>query len=134
MGVEIHRHFQGSLELGHEGVDARRAYQAGHILESDHLGAERLHLLGFFYKIFVGKDLFIFRSAFRIDSVADCCVSYAAELIDHADGALDVVDIIESVEDTHHVETVLYSLGIETFQHAVGIRHVSEEVAATRKS
>ncbi len=134
VSMEINRHLEGGFQLGHEAVDTRGAYKTGHILEGDHLGTESLHLFRFLNKILIGEDLLVLGSSFRIDSIADCGVGYAAELVDHADRALDVVDIVERVENTHHIKTVLDCLLIEAFEHRVGIRHISEKVAATRQS
>ena len=66
--------------------------------------------------------------------VADSGVGYAAQLVDETDGLLDIVDVVEGIEDTHHVETVGDSFFIETFEHVVGVGHIAEEVSATRES
>ncbi len=88
MSVEVDVNLHCLLEFRHKSVDTRRAYETGHILEGNHLGTELLHLLGLVDKIIVGKDLFSFRSALGVDSVADSGVGNATEVIDHLDRAL----------------------------------------------
>ncbi len=65
--------------------------------------------------------------------IADSGIGNAAEFVDEADRLLDIVDVVEGVEDAHHVEAVFDSLLIEALQNAVGIRHIAEEVAAAGK-
>ncbi len=157
MCVEIDRHIYGSLEFGHKRCDTGGIYQTGHILEGNDFGTKSLHCLGLRHEIFVGKYLFRsnghlgflaeksreesrffggFRGCFLlgVDGVAYSSVGYTAKLVDHAYRLLHVVEVVESVEDTHHVKTVLDSFLIETLKHTVGIRHIAEKVAATRES
>ncbi len=128
--VEVDGNLHGCLEFRHQGVDARRGYQAGHVFYGNHLGAEAFHLFGFLNEVFVGEDFLLFGCAFGVDGIADGGVGDTTELVDEADGFLDVVDVVEGVEDTHHVEAVLDGFAVETFEHEVGIRHVAEEVTA----
>ena len=150
MGVEIDRNFHGGLEFRDNGGGTQRAYQACHILKSDYLGAETFHFAGFFHEVFVGEYFlglfrlfaeelgeetgFLRRFGLGVYGVADGAVGDAAKLVDEADGLADVVDVVESVEYTHHVEAVGDSLFIETFENAVGVGHITEEVAAAGKS
>ena len=134
MSMEIHRHLKSGLKLGHKAVDTRGTYESGHILKGDHLCSEFLHLFGLLYKILVGENFLILGSTFRIDCIAYSGICDTAQLVDHTDGALDIIDVIERVENTHHIETVLDSLLVKTFEHRIGIRHIAEQVAATGKS
>ena len=150
MGVEIDRNFHGGLEFRDNGGGTQRAYQACHILKSDYLGAETFHFAGFFHEVFVGEYFlglfrlfaeelgeetgFLRRFGLGVYGVADGAVGDAAKLVDEADGLADVVDVVESVEYTHHVEAVGDSLFIETFENAVGVGHITEEVAAAGRA
>ena len=152
MGVEIHGHLHGFLDFADDGCGFGGIDQTGHIFQSDDFGAESLHLHCKVYEIFVGENLFggcgsriffaeklaketfLFRSGrcffLGVDSVADSRIGYAAKFVDHADRFLDIVDVIEGIEDTHHVQAVGDSFFIEPLEHAVGIGIVTEEVAA----
>ena len=149
MSVEVDGYLDVGFELGYDGCCARGAYESGHILEGDDLCAEAFHFLGLLYKVFVGEDLFRLLGLFAeeaceesglgsfrslgIDRVAYGSVGYAAELVDHLDGFLHIVDVVEGVEDTHHVEAVLDSFLIEAAEHIVGVGYVAKEVAAARQ-
>ncbi len=137
MCVEIHGHLKRGFQLGHEGVYARGIHKACHILEGHHLGAEFLHLDGLVYEVVVGEDLLVLSGALGVDRVAygrvgDSLVAVeSVELVDHLDGALDVVEVVECVEDTHHVQTVFDRFLIESFKHVIGVGYIAEKVAAT---
>ena len=83
MGVEVNGHAQCLFQLRHQRIDAGRIYQACHVFERNHLGADGLHLFRFVYEIFVGEDLLF--STLRVNGVANSCVGYAAEFVDEAD-------------------------------------------------
>ena len=149
VSVEVDGYLDVGFELGYDGCCARGAYEACHLLEGDDLCAEAFHFLGFFDEVFVGENLFGLLGLFaeeareesgfgsfgrlRIDRVAYGSVGYAAELVDHLDGFLHIVDVVEGVEDTHHVEAVLDSFLIEAAEHIVGVGYVAKEVAAARQ-
>ena len=154
VGVEVNGDFHSLLQLADNRCGAQRVDKAGHILERDDFRAKALHLHGFVDEILVGEDFLgcfgslffaeerrqesLFGSGgnfvFRIYGIANGGIGYSAEFVDEADGFLDVVDIVEGVEDTHHVETVFDGLFIETFENGIGIGDITEEVSAARKS
>ena len=133
MGVEVYRHLKRFLQLRHKGVDAGGVHKSCHILHCHHLRTEFLHLKCLVDKVFVGEDLLVLRCALRVDCVAYCCVGYTSKLVDHRDGPLDVVDVVEGIEDSHHVQSILDGFLVEAFQYAVGIWHVAEEVTPSRE-
>lgn len=130
---------------------ARRGrYEACHVFESDDFGSEGFHLAGFVDEVFVGEDFFglsgLFTEeageesfggfsglGFGVDGVAHGSVGDAAEGVDHLYGVAHVVDVVEGIEDAHHVESVGDCFFIESFEDAVGVWHVAEEVAAAGK-
>ncbi len=149
--MEIHRHFQTALKLRDDRRGAQRIDQAGHILEGYDFGTESLHFESFFHEILVSKYFFRLRLAaeqaphtasetslgglaFGIDSVTHRAVGYASKTVDHLDRLPYVVNIVESVEYTHHVQAIGYSLLVESLEHAVGIGHITEQVASARQS
>ncbi len=144
VSVEVHRHTECSLKLGHYSGYTRRIDQSGHILKRYYLGAISLHSLGLLHKVFVSKYLlgllaeeFAEKSfrffLLRIYRVANSSVGNAAELVDHAYRLLNIVKVVKSVKYTHHVKTVLDSLGIKAFEHGVGIRNITKQVTTARK-
>ena len=107
-----------------------------------------LHFFCFVYEIFVGENLLGFLSflaeetseetgflggslGFGVNRVADSAVGYSTEGVDEADRFLDVVNIVERIENTHHVEAVFDSLFIKSFEYVVGVRNIAEEVTST---
>ncbi len=133
MRVEVHGHLERFLQLGHKSIDAGGIHQTGHILDRYHLGADFLHLHSLVYEILVGEDLLLGCIILGVYCVADSRVGDTAQLVDHHDRVMDVVDVVEGVEDTHHVQTVLDGLLVEALEHAVGIRHIAEKVTAARE-
>ncbi len=131
--MEVNGHCEGFFQLRHQGVDARGAYEAGHVLECDHLCAEAFHLFGLLNEVFVSEDFLVFGSAFGVNGVADGSVSDAAEFVDEADRLFYVVDVVEGIKYTHHIQTVLDSLFVEAFEYLSGVGDISEEVSAARE-
>ena len=129
MCVEVDLYGKSLFQLGHKAVDACGVNQTCHILEADHLGAGSNHFLSFVYKVFVGEYFLV--GVLGVNCVANGCIGNAAQLVDETDRLADVVDIVQRIENTHYVKTILDSLFVETFKHAVGIRNISEQVAAT---
>ena len=139
MGVEINRNSERSLQLRHKRGDARRVDQSRHILKSDYLGAVCLHSLGFSHEILISKYLLRlfpkhtckepFRLLFlRIDGVAHRAIGNSAKVIDHLYGALHIVKVIECVENTHDVKSIVDCRFIETIENGVGVRHIAKQV------
>ncbi len=149
VSVEVDGNFDICFELRDDRSGAQRINQTGHILESDDLRAESFHLTSFFNEVFVCEDLFgfcgflaeetaeeadLFGFGLGIDGVAYSAVGDTAEFVDQTDRFLDIVNIVERVEDTHHVKTVFDSFLVETFENVVGVGNVAEEVTAARES
>ena len=127
VSVEVDRHVDSSLKFRHQRSHTSRIYQACHILDGNHLGAESFVALSFFYKIFVGKYLFsIYVVVFRINSVAHSTIGYAAKFVDDFYRFLNVVEVVKSIEDTHNAKTILDGFYIETLDDIGGIGCVSE--------
>ena len=66
-----------------------------------------------------------------VDSVAHGTVGYASELIDHAYRRGYVVDVVEGVEDAHHIEAVFDGFLIKAAEHFVGVGYITKQVAAS---
>ena len=131
--MEVNGHLEGLLELRHQSVDAGGIDEAGHILDGDHLGSDLLHLDGLVHEVLVGEDHLLGGIILGVDGVAYGRVGDSTKFVDHHDRIVDVVDVVECVEDTHHVQTVLDGLLVEALEHAVGVGDVTEEVTAARK-
>ncbi len=154
--MEVDVNIDIGFEFGDDGGCTRRCHEAGHILEGDYLGAEGFHSLGFLNEVFVGENFlgsgscgsflaeqfgeealgcFDLRRFFLgVYGVAYGTVGDAAQGVDHADGLLDVVDVVERIKDTHNIQTVGDSFFVEAFEHIVGIRHIAKKVATARQS
>ena len=150
--MEVHWYTNIGFELGDDGSGAKRVYESGHILKSYDFSSKTLHFFCLFNEILIGENLFrscrfasedalesggkaggLYRFFFGINGVANCAISDATNFIDHLYGVTDVVDIVESVEDTHHVKTIFDGFFVETFEHGIWVRYVTEKVASTRK-
>ena len=151
VGVEVDVGLEGCFELGYYGCGAHGVYEAGHVLKRDDFRAEGFHFFCFLHEVLVCEDFFRLlgflaheaceESGLRqrcgvglgVDGVAHGAVGYASEFVDEAYAFLYIVDVVERVEYTHHVQAVGYRFFVETFKHIVGVGFVAEQVAAARE-
>ena len=122
-----------------------RIDKTSHILDRDHVGASLFKFNCLVYKIidrekvvgqfFAAEHSFdlVFRREFRIDRVADAAVGHSAVFLDVFYRRAHVIDIVQSIEDTHDVDTRLYRVAVETFDNVFRIRIVAEKVPSSRK-
>ena len=144
VGMEIDRNVDVLLEQLDQRSDAARRNQTRHVLDRNHVGAQRGHLLGLVEEIGVGEDLLMAFFAhelgeetgfgiFRIDRIANRAVGDAAVLLDVLDRRFDVVHVVQGVENTHDAQPALDRVAAEAVDHVVGIGSVAEQVAAARQ-
>ena len=111
--MEIDRNVDVLLEQLDQRGDAARRNQTRHVLDRNHVGAQRGHLLGLVEEIGVGEDLLVALPAhelgeetgfgvFRIDRIANRAVGDAAVLLDVLDRRFDVVHVVQGVDLVAH--------------------------------
>ena len=147
VGVEIDRHLQGFFQLRHQRGYPRRIYQTGHIFQGHHLGAQFFKTESLLYEIFIGKDglgQLLAEEGFhpihegdgivRVDRIAHGTIGDGTHGIYLLDRRFHVVQVVEGIEYTHDSQPVGNSLAIESIENRIGIRCISKQIAATRKS
>ena len=144
VGVEIDGDIQILLEELHQFAHAVGREQTRHILDRDHIGSQRLHLLGFREEVFVReyrlRVLLAHQFAeepdfriFRIDRITYRTVGDTAVLLHVFYGRFNVIHVVQGIEDTHDAQAALNRVTAEAVDDFVRIGGVSEEVAAARK-
>ena len=132
VGVEVERQIDVLLKQLHQRAHALRRYQARHVLDGDHVAAQRGHLLRLVEEILVGE----YRSGvplalepveqrqlgiFGVDGVAHRTVGNAAILLHIFHSRLHIVHIVERVENAHNAQAALNSVAAEAVDNLVGV-------------
>ena len=144
VGMEIDRNRKFLLQQPDQRSDPTRRNQARHVLDRNHIGAERSHLFGLIDKIGVGEDGLRLLPAhqagqepgfgiFGVDRIAHGAIGDAAVLLHVFDRRFHIVHVVQRIEDTHDAQTALDGVAAEPVDDLIGIGGVSEEVAAARK-
>lgn len=143
--MEIHRHFKIMFEQAYQPGHPFGRNQAAHILDRDHVGAERLHLPGFIQEIGVGKNFArqllaleqrrkpLAHRKVRVDRIANRTIGQSTVFLYIFDGRFDVLHIVQRIEDTHDAETGFDRIAAKSFDNFIGIGAVPEQGFARAK-
>ena len=128
-GVRVHdnRHVAGQrvLQSAYQAIRICRGKDASHVLNADGLAAHVYH--------FLGQVHVHLARVHRAGGVADSARSLGARFDGSLDGNLQVVDVVQRVEDTNNVDTVLHRRFHETTHDVVGIMLVSQDVLTAQQ-
>ena len=147
VGVEIDGHLQGLFQFRHQRGHPGRINQTGHIFQGHHLGTQLFKTESLLYKVFIGKDglgQLLAEEGFhpihegdgivRVDRIAHGTIGDGTHGIYLLDRRFHVVQVVEGIKYTHDSQAVGNSLAVESVEYRIGIRCVSKQIAATRKS
>ena len=138
MRMEIHRYLQALLEQSHQFRRTSRRYQATHILQGDHISAQRLQLKGLVQEILIRKNRLMqrppmqsgfysfYRGMVRIYRITDGTVGLSSKFLHITDRGSHVVHVVQSIENTHDIDTGTNRVPAKTFYNLVGIRIITE--------
>ena len=142
--MEVDRHVDVLLEQFDKPAHAFGRNQSRHVLDGDHVGPQRCHLLRLAEEVGIGEDrcglLFAHQPCeksrfgiFRVDRVADRAVGDAAVLFDIFDCRFHVVHVVQGVEDPHDAQPALDGVAAEPVDDLVRIGRIAEQVAPARQ-
>ena len=125
VGVQVDGHADVLLQLLHQGVRVIGQQQVRHVLDADGVGAHLLQLHGQLDEVVLAVHGAL--------GVADGSLHHAAVLLDELHGSFHVAGVVQSVENTHHIDAVFDGLLAEGLHHVVGIVPVAQDVLAAEQ-
>ena len=125
MGVQVNGHADVFLQLLHQRVSVIGQQQVCHVLDADGIRAHLLQLHSQLHEVLFAVH--------RALGVADSSFHHAAVLFDELHGSFHVPGIVQSVEDTHHVNAVLNGLLAESLYHVVSVVTIAQDVLAAEQ-
>ena len=125
MGVQVDGHAHVFLELLYQGVSVIGQQQVGHVLDADGVSAHLLQLHAELDKIVLAVH--------RALGVADGHLGKAAVLLHKLYRCLDVPGVVQSIENTHHINAVLQRLLNKGLYHIVSVMAVAQKVLAPQQ-
>ena len=123
--MQVNRHIHGILDGGNQIISLLGTHDAGHVLNADGGSAHFLQLLDHFHILGVGVD--------GGGGVGDGAGGDGAGLHGSFHSHLQVVDVVQSVEDTDHIDTVLHGLLNEQLHEIIGVVGVAQHVLSTQQ-
>ena len=125
VGVQVNGNIHGFLQALDQRVSVLGQQQVGHILNADDACAHLLQLLGHVHIVILVVN--------GGDGVGHSGLNGTAILDGGLDGLLQVAGIVQSVEDTDDVDTVLDGLGAEGIHNVVSVVLVAQNVLSTEQ-
>ena len=123
--MQVDGHIHSVLDSGDQVVCFLGTHDTSHILDTDGGSAHFLQLLDHFHVLCVGVD--------RGGGVGDGTGSDGAGLDGGFHSDLQVVDVVQSVEDTDDIDAVLNSLSYEQLDEIIGVVGVAQNVLTTQQ-
>ena len=131
MAVQVNRSFAHFLDRLDNGVGVVGSDQTGHVLDTDGVGAHGVQSLGAVHVVLQIIDI---PAKTRLgQGVADAALEVLAGLLDAFDNGLEVAIVVEGVEGTEDVHTVLGSALNKGQSGIVGIVAVADQVLGAQQ-
>ena len=125
MAVDVNRDADGLLQLAHQLGAGVGLEQARHILDADRVCAHLFQGLGILGKILVVMH--------RAQGVADAGLNMCLFLVGCLDGSLQVAGVVQSIENTDHINAVGNALLYKVLNGVVSIGAVAQHVLAAEQ-